>query len=103
MLTLVSIMMVAGAQLITHSVRLLGPPGPPVLDPVMVHVDERIRRDVQEAAELTTVESIWSEESLEIRTRTDSIVRYSVVDGSLVREELSAAGGRSTSGSFCAV
>lgn len=92
-LALVGIMVVAGAQLITHSIRLLGATGRAVRNPVMVHVNERIRRDVQEAAGLTAVELIWSEEPLEIRTRTGSIVRYWVVDGNLVREEFFATGG----------
>ncbi|MCJ7753319.1 MAG: prepilin-type N-terminal cleavage/methylation domain-containing protein, partial [Thermoanaerobaculales bacterium] len=86
-LALVGIMVVAGAQLITHSIRLLGATGRAIRNPVMVHVNERIRRDVQEAAGLTAVELIWSEAPLEIRTLTGSIVRYWVVDGNLVREE----------------
>jgi prepilin-type N-terminal cleavage/methylation domain-containing protein len=92
-LALVSIMVVAGAQLITHSVRLLGAAGRAVRNPVMVYVNERIRRDLQEAAGLTAVETVWSENPLEIRTRTGSIVRYSLFDGNLVREVVSPAGG----------
>jgi len=91
-LALVSIMVVAGAQLITHSIGLLGATGLAVRNPIMVNVNERIRRDVQEAAGLGVVELIWSEEPLEIHTRTGSTVRYSVVDGNLMREEVSAAG-----------
>lgn len=92
-LALVGIMVVAGAQLITHSIRLLGATGRAIRNPVMVHVNERIRRDVQEAAGLTAVELIWSEEPLEILTRTGSIVRYSVIDSNLVRQEFSSADG----------
>ncbi len=91
-LALVSIMVVAGAQLITHSIGLLGATGQAVRNPIMVHVNERIRRDVQEAAGLGVVELIWSEEPLEIRTRTGSTVRYSVIDGNLVREEFAPTG-----------
>jgi len=91
-LALVGIMVVAGAQLITHSIGLLGAAGQAVRNPVMVHVNERIRRDIQEAAGLGTVEMTWSEEPLEIRTRTGSTVRYSVIDGDLVREEFAATG-----------
>jgi prepilin-type N-terminal cleavage/methylation domain-containing protein len=89
---LLGIMVLAGAQLITHSIGLLGATGRAVRNPVMVHVNERIRRDVQEAAGLVSVELIWSEDPLVIRTRTGSIVRYSVVDASLVREVFSPAG-----------
>ena len=91
-LALVGIMIVAAAQLITHSIGLLGATGRAVGNPVMVHVNERIRRDIQEAAGLMAVEMIWSEDPLAIRTRTGGIVVYSVVNGNLVREVVSAAG-----------
>ena len=89
---LVGIMVIASAQLITHSIGLLGATGRAVRNPVMVHVNERVRRDLQEAAGLEAVEMIWSEDPLVIRTRAGGIVRYSVVEGSLVREVVSAAG-----------
>lgn len=90
---LVGIMVAGTAQLITHAIGLLGATGRAVRNPVMVHVNERIRRDIQEAAGLTAVEMIWSEAPLEIRTRTGGTVVYSVVDGNLVRAAVSAAGG----------
>jgi len=91
-LALVGIMVVAAAQLITHSIGLLGATGRALRNPVMVHVNERIRRDIQEAAGLTAVEMIWSDQPLQIRTRSGGFVVYSVVNGSLVREVVSAAG-----------
>jgi prepilin-type N-terminal cleavage/methylation domain-containing protein len=91
-LALVAIMVVAAAQLITHSIELLGATGRAVRNPIMVHVNERIRRDVQEAAGLTTVETIWTEDPLEIRTHDAKLIRYSVVDGSLVRAVVAAGG-----------
>ncbi len=91
-LALVGIMVIASAQLVTHSIGLLGATGRAVRNPVMVHVNERVRRDLQEAAGLMAVEMIWSEDPLLIRTRSGGIVRYSVVEGSLVREVVSAAG-----------
>lgn len=91
-LALVGIMVVAAAQLITHSIHLLGATGRAVRNPVMLHVNERLRRDLQEAAGLMAVEMIWSEDPLLIRTRNGGIVGYSVVDGGLVREVVSATG-----------
>ncbi len=91
-LALVSIMVVAGAQLITHSIGLLGATGRAVRNPIMVHVNERIRRDIQEAAGLAEVEMIWSEDPLEIRTHDGTVIRYSVVDGGLVRVVIAPGG-----------
>lgn len=91
-LALLGIMVVAAATLITHSISLLGAAGRAVRNPVMLHVNERLRRDIQEAAGLMAVEMIWSEDPLLIRTRAGGIVGYSVIDGGLVREVVSAAG-----------
>jgi prepilin-type N-terminal cleavage/methylation domain-containing protein len=91
-LALVSIMIVAAAQLITHSVGLLGAAGRAVRNPIMVQVNERIRRDVQEGAGLTTVETTWTEDPLEIRTHDAKVIRYSVVDGNLVRTVIDGGG-----------
>jgi prepilin-type N-terminal cleavage/methylation domain-containing protein len=92
-LALISIMVVAAAQLITHAIGLVGAAGRAVRNPVMVHVNERIRRDVQEAAGLTTIETTWTEDPLEIRTHEATVIRYSVVDGGLVRTVIAAGGG----------
>jgi len=91
-LALVAIMVVAAAQLITYSIGLLGAAGRALGNPMMVHVNERIRRDIQEAAGLAAVEMIWSDDPLRIRMHTGEIVAYSVVNGNLVREVVSAAG-----------
>ena len=92
-LALVGIMVVVAAGLVTRSIRLMGATGRAVRNPIMVHVVERIRRDVQEAASVTAVEMIWSEDPLEIRTRTGSRVRYAVVDGDLVRRTIASGSG----------
>lgn len=92
-LALVSIMVVVAADLLSHSIGLLGATGRAVRNPIVVHVNERIRRDVQEAAGLETIETIWSENPLEIHTRENTTVRYSVVDSELVRTSLSPANG----------
>jgi prepilin-type N-terminal cleavage/methylation domain-containing protein len=91
-LALVGIMVVAAALLITHSIGLLGATGRAVRNPDMVHVNERIRRDIQEAESLAAVEMIWSDHPLEIRTHDSSLVVYSVENGNLVRSVMSAAG-----------
>ena len=91
-LALIGIMVVAAAQIITHSIRLLGATGRALSNPMMVHVNERIRRDIQEAAGLMAVEMVWSRDPLDIRTRSGGIVVYSVVNGNLVREVFSGAG-----------
>ena len=91
-LALIGIMIVAAAQLITHSIGLLGATGRALQNPVMVHVNERIRRDIQEAAGLTAVEMIWSDDPLEIRMHTGDVVVYAVVNGNLVRQVFSATG-----------
>ena len=77
-LALVGIMVVAAALLITHSIGLLGAAGRAVRNPDMVHVNERIRRDIQEAEGLAAVEMIWSDHPLEIRTHDSSLIMYSV-------------------------
>jgi prepilin-type N-terminal cleavage/methylation domain-containing protein len=92
-LALVSIMVVVAAELLGHSIGLLGATGRAVRNPVVVHVNERIRRDIQEAASIQEIETIWSEDPLEIQSRSNSLIRYEVVDGNLVRSTFSPATG----------
>jgi len=49
-LALLSLMVVAASQLVIHSIQLLGATGRSVRNPVLVHVTNRLRNDVQEAA-----------------------------------------------------
>ena len=92
-LALVSIMVVVAAELLGHSIGLLGATGRAVRNPLIVHVNDRIRRDIQEAAGIQAIETIWSEDPLEIRSRSNAIIRYEVVDGHLVRSSISPATG----------
>ena len=91
-LALVGIMVVAAAELVSHSIALLGATGRAVGNPVMVTVTERIRRDIQEAASLEHVETVWSEAPLVLRSRSGSVIRYSRSGGDLLRESLESGG-----------
>jgi hypothetical protein len=84
-LALLSIMVLAAAQLVIHSIRLLGATGRSVRNPILVHVTNRLRNDVQEAAGVTAAEGIWTEDPLELKTRTGGRVRIGVEKGNLVR------------------
>ena len=84
-LALLSMMMLAAAQLVIHSIQLLGATGRSVRNPILVHVTNRLRNDVQEAAGVTAVEDMWTEDPLELTTRTGGLVRIGVENGSLVR------------------
>lgn len=92
-LALVSIMVIVAGELLGHSIGLLGATGRAVRNPIVVHVNERIRRDVQEAAGFLRIETIWSEDPLEIRSRDNTVIRYSVVDGELVRTSVAPGTG----------
>jgi prepilin-type N-terminal cleavage/methylation domain-containing protein len=49
-LALLSVMVLVAAQLVVHSMQLLGATGRAVGNPLVVHVTSRLRHDVQEAA-----------------------------------------------------
>jgi hypothetical protein len=92
-LALLSIMVLAAAQLVVHSIRLLGATGRSVRNPILVHVTNRLRNDVQEAAGVTAVEDIWTEDRLELTTRAGGLVRIGVENGSLVRRTVAPGSG----------
>jgi prepilin-type N-terminal cleavage/methylation domain-containing protein len=92
-LALLSLMMLAAAQLVIHSIQLLGATGRSVRNPILVHVTNRLRNDVQEAAGVTTVEDVWTEDPLELRTRTGGLVRIGVEKGNLVRRAVAPGSG----------
>ena len=68
-LALLSMMILAAAQLVIHSIQLLGATGRSVRNPILVHVTNRLRNDVQEAAGVAAVEDIWTEDPLQLTTR----------------------------------
>ena len=84
-LALLSIMILVAADLVIHSVKLLGATGRSVRNPSVVHVTNRLRNDVQEAAAVTNSEELWSEDPLVLATRAGGLVRIGVENGDLVR------------------
>ena len=94
-LALLSIMVIVAAELVTHSIRLLGATGRAVQNPIMVHVVARLRNDVQSAVGLPIEEPLWSEIPLELRTHDHQLIRIALVDGNLMRKSVSLGGGGS--------
>jgi len=92
-LALLSIMILVAADLVIHSVKLLGATGRSVRNPIVVHVTNRLRNDVQEAAAVTNPDTMWSEEPLVIATRTGGLVHIGVEDGKLVRRNVAPGSG----------
>lgn len=84
-LALLSVMILVGAQLVVHSMKLLGATGRAVSNPLVVHVTSRLRHDVQEAAALQREESVWTEEPLALISHDGSFVSIALEDGNLVR------------------
>ena len=91
-LLLLSVMVLVAAQLVTQSVRLLGATAAAVHNPVAVVVTERLRRDVQEARGVAAQAPEWIEDPLELRLAAGRRLRWSVVDGDLVRTTLAPGG-----------
>ena len=91
-LALLSLVVLVAAELVTHSIRLLGATGRAVRNPLTVQVNERLRRDVQEAAGVLTFEDLWSNGPLELRARSGDMIQYRVVGGELLRRTVNPGG-----------
>lgn len=91
-LALLSVMVIAAAQLVVHSMQLLGATGRAVRNPLVVHVTSRIRHDVQEAAGLKHHEWVWSSEPLTLVNHDGSSVSLALEGGNLVRSKTGGAG-----------
>ena len=91
-LALLSVMILVGAQLVVHSMELLGATGRAMSNPLVVHVTSRLRHDVQEAAGLLRQESDWSEEPLVLISHEGTFVSIGREDGSLVRIQMAGLG-----------
>ena len=91
-LALLSVMILVGAQLVVHSMELLGATGRAVSNPLVVHVTSRLRHDVQEAAALQWQDSIWIEEPLVLITHDGTYVSIALEDGNLVRAQTASPG-----------
>jgi prepilin-type N-terminal cleavage/methylation domain-containing protein len=91
-LALLSVMVLVGAQLVVHSMELLGATGRAMSNPLVVHVISRLRHDVQEAAALQHRDSIWSEEPLVLIKHDGTFVSIAREDGNLVRTQMAGLG-----------
>ncbi len=91
-LALLSVMVLVGAQLVVHSMELLGATGRAVRNPLVVHVTSRLRHDVQEAAALQREESVWSEDPLILVNHDGSLTGIALEDGNLVRTRMAGPG-----------
>jgi hypothetical protein len=96
-LALLSVMVLVGAQLVVHSMELLGATGRAVRNPLVVYVTSRLRHDVQEAAALQREEWVWSEEPLVLINHDGSSVSIALEDGNLVRTRMAGPGAPSDS------
>ena len=94
-LALLSVMILVAADLVVHSMELLGATGRAVRNPLVVHVTSRLRHDVQEAAALQREEWVWSEDPLVLVNQDGTLVSVGLEDGSLVREKTDGSGGPS--------
>ncbi len=101
-LALLSIMVVVTADLVVHSITLLGATGRSVRNPILVHVTNRLRNDVQEAAAVAIPDTLWSEDPLVLSTRAGGLVRIGVEDGNLVRRNVAPGAAPLKNGCCCA-
>jgi hypothetical protein len=85
-------MVLVAAQLVVHSMQLLGATGRAVRNPLVVHVTSRLRHDVQEAAALQNAEWSWSEDSLVLVNHDGSVVSVELDGGNLVRQKTGVIG-----------
>ena len=91
LLALLSVMVLAAAQLVIHSIQLLGATGRSVRNPILVHVTNRLRNDVQEAAGVVSVEDVWTEDPLVLTTRAGGVPFPLLGDDSVSRRFLREA------------
>jgi prepilin-type N-terminal cleavage/methylation domain-containing protein len=94
-LALLSVMVLVGAQLVVHSMELLGATGRAVRNPLVVHVTSRLRHDVQEASAPLREEWSWSEDPLVLVNHDGSLVSIELEGGNLVRQKTGGPGGPS--------
>ena len=92
-LALLSMMMIAAAQLVIHSIKLLGATGRSVRNPIVVHVTNRLRNDVQEAAGVMALEDMWTEHPLVLTTRSGGLVSIGVENSNLIRQTVAPGSG----------
>ena len=91
-LALLSVMVLVGAQLVVHSMELLGATGRAVRNPLVVHVTSRLRHDVQEAAGLQQKQWVWSEDPLILVNQDGSFTGIALENGNLVRTKAAGLG-----------
>jgi hypothetical protein len=91
-LALLSVMILVGAQLVVHSMELLGATGRAVSNPLVVHVTSRLRHDVQEAAALQLQQEVWCEDPLILVNHDGSFTGIALENGNLVRTTAAGLG-----------
>lgn len=91
-LALISIMVLVAADLVVHSIKLVGATGRSVRNPLVVHVTGRLRNDIQTAAGVRNPENSWADTPLAIRTRNSRILQFEVVEGNLFRRNMTLEG-----------
>ena len=84
---LILVAVLAGGSLIVHSVKLERAVTQTLNDPAADQAVEWMRRDVHAAAALHAGSLLWTGEALELKFFDGSIVRYSQLDGTLLRRQ----------------
>lgn len=82
----------ASGSLIVHSVKLDRSVMRTLNDPAAEQAIAWIRRDVHAAAALRTASVLWTAEALELQMFDEVVVRYSQLDGALLRRQLDGEG-----------
>jgi len=91
-LALLGLMVLVAADLVTHSMTLLGATGRSARNPLVAHVITRLRGDVEDAAGLRSAAFAWSRGPLELWAQDGTVVRLELDDGRLVRRTGAAVG-----------
>ncbi|MEJ2188728.1 MAG: prepilin-type N-terminal cleavage/methylation domain-containing protein [Acidobacteriota bacterium] len=84
-LALIGVMALLAADLVTHSLTLLGAVGRSVRNPLVSHVVARLRSDIENAAGVRSAAFAWSKQPLELRGQDGSIVRLELEGDRLMR------------------
>lgn len=84
-LALIGVMALLAADLVTHSLTLLGAVGRSVRNPLVAHVIARLRTDIEDAAGVRSAAFAWSNRALELREQDGSVLRFELEDDRLVR------------------
>lgn len=84
-LALIGIMALLAADLVTHSLTLLGAVGRSVRNPLVAHVIARLRTDIEDASGVRSAAFAWSNQPLELRAQDGTVVRLELEGDRLMR------------------